>query len=272
MCVMHVSVISFSSPNQFSKLLLIWLHVRLPQESREAFFCKQHTHHKAKPCPQVPSESITVDKAKGLLKLPTHRYPRTAFRDPIIDRSAQSCPILCSPIDCSPPGSSLLGIFSARILVCAAISFSRASSQPRDQTCVSSIAGGFFTAEPPGKIPIRDKEALFQCYVGMEGVPGRCAWRASGRRVKGLNCVILSAFPSRQRGQWAQLPTYGKPVVSRGLEHAQCATPNIIASLGIASLGARQARAGSGAGAEARAERTVGDWMRPAWGVRPVLW
>ena len=85
MCVMHVSVISFSSPNQFSKLLLIWLHVRLPQESREAFFCKQHTHHKAKPCPQVPSESITVDKAKGLLKLPTHRYPRTAFRDPIIE-------------------------------------------------------------------------------------------------------------------------------------------------------------------------------------------
>ena len=90
--------------------------------------------------------------------------------------------------------------------------------------------------------------------------------------MKGLNCVILSAFPSRQGGQWAQLPTHGKPVVpQRGLEHAQCATPNIIASLGIANLGARQARAGSGAGAEAWAERTVGDWMRPAWGVHPVL-
>ena len=176
------------------------------------FFLKI-THCEAKPCPQVPSQSITVDKAKGFLKLPTHRYPRTASRDPVIDRSVRSCLTLCGPMDCSPPGSSLPGIFPARILVWAIISFSRASSQPRDRTCVSSIAGGFFTAEPPGTTPIIDKKALFQCYVGMEGVPGRCAWRASGRRVKGLNCVILSAFPGRQGGQWAQIRTLRKPVL-----------------------------------------------------------
>ena len=42
-------------------------------------------------------------------------------------------------MDCSPPGSSVHGIFQARILEWVAISFSRGSSQPRDQTCVSQI-------------------------------------------------------------------------------------------------------------------------------------
>ena len=48
-------------------------------------------------------------------------------------------------MDCSPPGSSVHGNFQARILEWVVISFSRASSQPRDQTQVSHIAGGFFT-------------------------------------------------------------------------------------------------------------------------------
>ena len=39
----------------------------------------------------------------------------------------------------------------ARILEWVAISFSRGSSQFRDQTCISYIAEGFFTTEPPGK-------------------------------------------------------------------------------------------------------------------------
>ena len=42
-------------------------------------------------------------------------------------------------MDCSPPGSSVHGIFEARILEQVAISFSRGSSRPRDQTCVSCI-------------------------------------------------------------------------------------------------------------------------------------
>ena len=48
------------------------------------------------------------------------------------------------PIDCSPPGSSVHGIFQARILKWVAISYCRGSSQPRDQiqvSCVSCIAG-----------------------------------------------------------------------------------------------------------------------------------
>ena len=57
----------------------------------------------------------------------------------------QSCPILCDTMDCSLPGFSVHGIFQARVLVWVAISFSRVSSQPRDQTRVSHIAGIHFT-------------------------------------------------------------------------------------------------------------------------------
>ena len=57
---------------------------------------------------------------------------------------AQSCLTLCDPTDCSLPGSSVHGIFQARVLEWVAVSFSRGSSQPRDQTWVSHIAGRGF--------------------------------------------------------------------------------------------------------------------------------
>ena len=64
---------------------------------------------------------------------------------------AQSCPALCYPTDCSPPGFSVHGILQARILECIAIPFSRGTSQPRDRTLGSCIAGRFFTIWAPGK-------------------------------------------------------------------------------------------------------------------------
>ena len=57
----------------------------------------------------------------------------------------QSYPILCDPLECSPQGSSVHGSFQARVLEWVAISFSRGSSKPRDQTRVSHIAGRCFT-------------------------------------------------------------------------------------------------------------------------------
>ena len=66
----------------------------------------------------------------------------------------QLCPTLCNSINCSPPGSSVHRIPQTRILEWVAIPSFRGSSQPRDWTCISCIAGGFFTTEPPGKIPI----------------------------------------------------------------------------------------------------------------------
>ena len=51
----------------------------------------------------------------------------------------QLCPTICDPVDYSPPGSSVHGIFQARILEWVAISFSRRSSRPRDQTQISCV-------------------------------------------------------------------------------------------------------------------------------------
>ena len=53
----------------------------------------------------------------------------------------QSCQTGCHPMDCA-----VHGILQARILEWVAIPFSRWSSQPRDWTQVSRIAGGFFTS------------------------------------------------------------------------------------------------------------------------------
>ena len=52
---------------------------------------------------------------------------------------AKSCPTLCNPMDCSPPGSTVHGILQARLPEWVVISSSRASSQPRDQTHISCI-------------------------------------------------------------------------------------------------------------------------------------
>ena len=54
---------------------------------------------------------------------------------------AQSRPTLCNPMD-----YIVHGILQARILEWVALPFSRESSQPRDRTQVSRIAGGFFTS------------------------------------------------------------------------------------------------------------------------------
>ena len=64
---------------------------------------------------------------------------------------AQSCLIL-RPfwiVACQAPQS--MGIFQARTLEWVAISFSRESSQARDGTHISCIAGRFFTIEPSGE-------------------------------------------------------------------------------------------------------------------------
>ena len=67
----------------------------------------------------------------------------------------QLCLTLCDPMDSSPPGSSVHGILQARILKWVAISCSRGSSWPRDQTqspASPALASVFFTPVPPGKL------------------------------------------------------------------------------------------------------------------------
>ena len=58
-------------------------------------------------------------------------------------------------MDYNPPASSVHGILQAQILECVAISYFRESSQPSNWThvsCISCIAGRFFTTTPPGKL------------------------------------------------------------------------------------------------------------------------
>ena len=80
----------------------------------------------------------------------------------------QSCLTLCDPK--SLPGSSVQGVFQARILEWVAISYSRGSSQPRDGTHVSvspALTGRFFTTVPPGKPPmgsIMGRDLIFSVW------------------------------------------------------------------------------------------------------------
>ena len=65
----------------------------------------------------------------------------------------QLCPTLCDPVDCSLPGSSIHGIFQARMLEWVAIAFSRRSSRPRDWNRVSRILGRRFTIWATREVP-----------------------------------------------------------------------------------------------------------------------
>ena len=83
----------------------------------------------------------------------------------------QLCPTLCDPMDCSPPGSSVPGILQARILEWIAMPSSRGSSRPRDQTCISCIAGGFFTDESPEKPREKPCTTLTKQHPWRQGQP-----------------------------------------------------------------------------------------------------
>ena len=70
----------------------------------------------------------------------THAHTHTHTEGPNI-RESESRSVVSNPVD-----YTVYGILQARILECVAFPFSRGSSQPRDQTQVSRIAGRFFTS------------------------------------------------------------------------------------------------------------------------------
>ena len=66
----------------------------------------------------------------------------------VLPKSFQSCPTLCDPMDCSPPGSSVHGIFQARVW--SGLPFPPPGDRPDpriEPTCLTSPAftGRFFT-------------------------------------------------------------------------------------------------------------------------------
>ena len=87
-------------------------------------------------------KSITINKVTGSDGIPAELFK--ILKDVTVQmkvKVAQSCLTLCNPMD-----YTVHGMLQARILEWVAFPFSRASSQPRDQTQVSRIAGGFFTS------------------------------------------------------------------------------------------------------------------------------
>ena len=92
---------------------------------------------------------------------------------------------LCDPMDCSPPSSSVHEILQARILEWVAFPSYRGSSQPRDQTQVSCIAGGFFTIWV-------NREALYICTNKCKHTCVTCVHRHTSRFVHASeHCVSI---------------------------------------------------------------------------------
>ena len=106
-------------------------------------------------------------------------------------------------MDCSPPGSSVFGISQARRLEWVAISFSRGSSQLKASTHISSLAGGCFTTEPPGK-----PKSLLNL------VPHAGSRQDEGNRgvasLEPLTSRAPPAPPSTRRGRQKQQPRQGR--------------------------------------------------------------
>ena len=66
-------------------------------------------------------------------------------------KSLQSCPTLCDPVDCSPPGFCVHGVSQARILRWFAFLLQGDLHDPEIEPTTPAFAGGFFTTKPPGK-------------------------------------------------------------------------------------------------------------------------
>ena len=89
---------------------------------------------------------------------------------------------LCDPMDCSLPGSSVHGIFQARILKWFAFSFPRRSSQSRDWTQVSCIVARCYS------ISLEEDGKCFCCSV-VGNALGKCQFVVDIRNIK---IIILS--------------------------------------------------------------------------------
>ena len=108
----------------------------------------------------------------------------------------QLCPAVCDPVDCRPPGSSVHGIFQARILEWVAKPSSRGSSQPSDRTLVSCIGRQILyhcaTWEAPFYLllsPLSHQLSMAHILTstGLAAGAASCLWS---------HCFLALSFPS----------------------------------------------------------------------------
>ena len=120
----------------------------------------------------------------------------------------QSCPTLYNPMDCSLPGSSLHGILQARVQEWVAISFSRGSSRPRDQTLVSCIPGRHFNLWATREVHVISTFACMSvqscptlCAPVDCSLPGSSVHGTIPERILEWNAISFSRGPSQPRAQ-----------------------------------------------------------------------
>ena len=123
-------------------------------------------------------------------------------------------------MDYSSPGSSVHGIFQARILEWVAISYSKQSSQPRDRTCVSCIsfaAGEFCTTEPLQK-PIATMQDVISLLQQRE---------ASGTWHMGFPRGAVVKNPPANAGHGGSIPGLGRSPEGNGnpLQYSSLGNP-----------------------------------------------
>ena len=107
----------------------------------------------------------------------------------------QSCPTLQPRGLCIVPGSSVHGILQARVLGWVAISFSRATSQPRDWTHVSCIVGRFFTVWATRQAHQKAKVAVKFLQQCISLLHESYKWLNALRVCSVAQCVQLFAIP-----------------------------------------------------------------------------
>ena len=100
-----------------------------------------------------------------------------------------SCPALCDPMD-----YPVHGLLQARTLEWIAFPFSRGSSQPRDRTQVSRIAGGFFTSWAPREAPLW-LSMLQIDFLSLEVVL-RVVWHPAFLSLCIVRCIYILKFGS----------------------------------------------------------------------------
>ena len=110
---------------------------------------------------------------------------------------AQSCLTPCDPMDGSLPGSSIHGMFQARVLEWAAISFSRGSSRPSDQTWVVPHCRQTLPPEPLGKL----KPQVKKCKVPGAGLMVEGPLVPRSMELPGLHIHLLKGSLARHPGR-----------------------------------------------------------------------
>ena len=160
-------------------------------------------------------------------------------------------PTLCDPPDCSLPGSSIPGIFQARVLEWVAMPSSRGSSQSKGRTRVSHVAGTLY-------------------YLSHQACPSANPQEGQAApSARGTECTAALQDPLTRGCALPGTPHMNTaPIQLLGL--GLCATSGLPGRLSLTPRQAEQSsREHRQTAAEAR-ERMVDAWMSVGWAVWPV--